>query len=227
MAIVIYTTQIKRPVLVRTVVKQIYVSRPAVISYNPVRAYLAPILAPPVVAVVRSGMLKYYVYDPYPAFVGAFSVRVEGGYRVVYMSPLQAVPFLNRQLIGTVVWSTVPLSRRKIIWQWSGGKIPPDAPPVVANPIPNQSATELAAFSYTVPSNTFADPDDAGMFFTYRVRQTSGAFVPSWLIFNPFTRAFSGTPPNGSAGTLSIRVYAKDTYGQEVSDDFNITIAAD
>src|SRR6185436_19678461 len=39
-------------------------------------------------------------------------------------------------------------------------------PPVVVNPIPNQSASYGSMFSYVFPSNTFTDPD-LGQTLTY------------------------------------------------------------
>ena len=53
--------------------------------------------------------------------------------------------------------------------------------------------------------------------------------LPSWLTFTAATRTFSGTPPDGSAGALTIRVTASDgvtpTPGTS-SATFTLTIAA-
>ena len=37
--------------------------------------------------------------------------------------------------------------------------IKPNAPPVVANPVPNQAGAEGVYFAYTIPGNLFSDPD--------------------------------------------------------------------
>ena len=68
--------------------------------------------------------------------------------------------------------------------------------PVVANTIPNQTATFGAAFSFAFASNTFTDAD--GDALTYSALLSSNAALPAWLSFNASTRTFSGTPPTGS-----------------------------
>ena len=96
--------------------------------------------------------------------------------------------------------------------------------PTLANAIPDRAATEDAAFSFTVPANTFADVD-AGDTLTWSATLANGAALPSWLSFNAATHTFSGTPANGDVGAISVRVNATDGAGASVSDDFVITIA--
>ena len=87
--------------------------------------------------------------------------------------------------------------------------------PTVANPIADTGATENTAFSLDI-SNVFADVD-AGDTLTYSV---SGA---SWLSISGTT--LSGTPPAGSAATVTITVTAEDSSGATVTDSFDITIS--
>jgi hypothetical protein len=96
--------------------------------------------------------------------------------------------------------------------------------PTVANTIPNQNATEDAAFSFQFAANTFND-QDAGSSLTYSAQLAGGGALPAWLIFNDATRTFSGTPANGDVGTISVRVTASDGLGGTVSDTFDITVA--
>ena len=96
--------------------------------------------------------------------------------------------------------------------------------PTLTNAIANQSATEDAAFSYTVPANTFADVD-VGDTLTYSATQANGSALPTWLTFNAITRTFSGTPLNNDVGTLSLKVMATDGTGENVTDSFDITVA--
>src|SRR5690606_20305941 len=49
--------------------------------------------------------------------------------------------------------------------------------PVLANAIPNQSAMEESLFSYTLPANTFSDPD--GEALTYSATLANGNPLPS------------------------------------------------
>ncbi len=100
----------------------------------------------------------------------------------------------------------------------------PNTAPVLANALPDLTASEGAAFTYTVASNAFTDPD-AGDTLTYRATLADGNALPSWLSFNASTRAFTGTPPAGSSGTVSIRVYATDTGNLAASDVFNLTVS--
>lgn len=94
--------------------------------------------------------------------------------------------------------------------------------PTVANALSNQSATEDALFTYTVPINTFADVD-VGDTFTYSATLSDGSALPAWLNFNAATRTFSGTPDNASVGTISVKVIADDGHGGSVSSGFTIT----
>ena len=93
----------------------------------------------------------------------------------------------------------------------------------MSNPIPDQNATVSQAFSYTVPVNTFSDPD-AGTTLTYAASLSNGNPLPSWLSFNTTTRAFTGTPASGDAGVLQVRVTASD--GEDTANDiFALTIS--
>jgi len=96
--------------------------------------------------------------------------------------------------------------------------------PTVANPIPNQSATEDTAFNFQFAANTFDDVD-AGNTLTYSAQLAGGGAIPAWLSFDPVTRTFSGTPLNANVGTVSIDVIANDGNGGTVTDTFSIVIA--
>lgn len=96
-------------------------------------------------------------------------------------------------------------------------------PPVVANLIPDRTATQDVPFSFTFAANTFADID-AGDALTYSATRADGTALPSWLTFSAGTRTFSGTPLNAHVGTLSIRVTATDSGNVPVSDTFEIVV---
>ena len=95
--------------------------------------------------------------------------------------------------------------------------------PTVAQAIVDQSATEGAAFSYVVPSSTFADVD-AGDTLSYAATRDDGSALPGWLTFDAATRTFSGTPGSGDSGSLEIRVTATDSGSAAVSDVFTLAI---
>lgn len=101
---------------------------------------------------------------------------------------------------------------------------PPNTAPVLASALPDQNAYEGAAFSYTVASGAFTDPD-AGDTLSYSASLADGSALPAWLSFNASTRAFTGTPPAGSIGKVSVRVTARDTGNLSVADVFDVTIS--
>jgi Ca2+-binding RTX toxin-like protein len=97
--------------------------------------------------------------------------------------------------------------------------------PILANAITDQSSDEDAPFSFTVPSNTFAD-DDAihGDTITYSASLSDDTALPSWLSFDAATQTFSGTPDNNDVGNVDVKVTATDTGGLSVSDEFSVVI---
>ena len=98
--------------------------------------------------------------------------------------------------------------------------------PVVATAIPDQTATVGTAFNYAFPDTTFTDAD-SGDTLSYAATKGDGTDLPTWLIFTPATRAFTGTPMTADVGTVAVKVTASDTNGGTVSDEFNIDVAAD
>jgi serine protease len=93
--------------------------------------------------------------------------------------------------------------------------------PQLAGALPAASATEGAPFVYSFPA--FIDPE--GGVVTYRA---SGQ--PSWLAFDPATRAFRGTPPftetvAGKYRKYKVKVYATDPLGKAKSKSFTLKVA--
>lgn len=98
-----------------------------------------------------------------------------------------------------------------------------NVPPIVVNPIPDQTATATESFSFTVASDTFSDANK-GDSLTLSATLENGDRLPAWLNFNPNTGTFSGTPAEGDVGTISIEVTANDGHGGTQSDSFNLTV---
>ncbi|MDH4583202.1 tandem-95 repeat protein, partial [Pseudomonas sp. BN415] len=96
--------------------------------------------------------------------------------------------------------------------------------PLVSNPLAEQTASEDAAFSFTVPAGTFSDPD-LGDSLSYSASLADGSPLPGWLSFDAATRTFSGTPGNAEVGSLSVRVTATDSGNLSISDVFTLSIA--
>ncbi|MBN8432173.1 putative Ig domain-containing protein [Microbulbifer salipaludis] len=118
--------------------------------------------------------------------------------------------------------------------------------PVVSNGISNKTTTEYVAWSYTVPTSTFSDPDGDTLTYTAYKRVwvpesqwyepeigewfTTPAYwdyqaLPSWLSFNTSTRNFSGTRTGISSNeTWQLAVMAKDPSGKKVYEHFDLTV---
>ncbi|MEP0871266.1 tandem-95 repeat protein [Trichocoleus desertorum AS-A10] len=95
--------------------------------------------------------------------------------------------------------------------------------PVVANAIADQTVSEDTAFSFTIPANTFSDVD--GDTLAYSAKLVDDSDLPSWLIFDPTTRTFSGTPENSDVDSLSVKVIAADASGTTAKDIFTLAIS--
>jgi len=94
--------------------------------------------------------------------------------------------------------------------------------PTVDNPIDDQSTDEEAAFSFTVPANTFGDVD--GDDLTLSATLANGDPLPAWLSFDTETATFSGTPDDPDLGTIDVRVTATDPSNAATSSDFALTV---
>lgn len=94
--------------------------------------------------------------------------------------------------------------------------------PELTKALSDQQVFEGDDFVFTIDGNAFDDPDD-GDVLTYSARQADGSELPEWLVFDAETLTFSGIADK--AGTLSVRVTAKDTGNLTVSDIFDITVA--
>ena len=95
--------------------------------------------------------------------------------------------------------------------------------PTVANPIVDQTAHTGAAFTFTVPTNIFADVD-LGDTLTYNATLADGGTLPAWLNFNSMTRTFNGTPSSGDTGLVNIKITATDAGSLSMSDLFDLTV---
>ncbi len=93
--------------------------------------------------------------------------------------------------------------------------------PTLANPLAAASVNEDAAWTFTVPINTFADTD-AGDVLTLSATLANGDGLPAWLSFDAATRTFSGTPLNANVGTIAIKVIATDVMGTWANANFDL-----
>lgn len=96
--------------------------------------------------------------------------------------------------------------------------------PVAASPLADLNAAEDTAFSFMVPTDAFTDMD-AGDALAYTATLADGTPLPQWLVFDPATRTFSGTPANEDVGSLDVTVTATDLVGASASGTFVLAIS--
>ncbi|MBF0160891.1 MAG: putative Ig domain-containing protein, partial [Magnetococcales bacterium] len=96
----------------------------------------------------------------------------------------------------------------------------PTLNPSIALTPPN--LLEGQSFAYTLPAGHFQDADNDAL--SYTASLLAGGRLPSWLTFDAVTHTFSGTPVNGSAGVVGVKVIAQDTAGATVAESFNLTV---
>lgn len=95
--------------------------------------------------------------------------------------------------------------------------------PVVNASVPSLTASQGAAFSYTIAENTITDPD-AWDSITYSVKMRDGSDVPAWLKFDAKTRTLSGTPSASDVGSLQFILWGTDNYGYAAGTYANLTV---
>ncbi|MBF0451201.1 MAG: carboxypeptidase regulatory-like domain-containing protein [Candidatus Magnetomorum sp.] len=100
--------------------------------------------------------------------------------------------------------------------------LPINDPPYLLEPLTDRTILEDDYFEYYLPY-AFFDTDQTDT-LSYVAQQTTGAALPSWLIFDPVGPSFTGTPSNSDVGHYNIKVKATDTAGVTVSDSFSLTV---
>jgi hypothetical protein len=100
---------------------------------------------------------------------------------------------------------------------------PAPSAPIVTDQTPTETWTRGQTVNFTLPSNTFTDPQ--GESLAYSAKLANGSALPSWLHFNASTDTFTGTVPGNAAG-LSIKVTATDAGGASTSETFSVLTPA-
>jgi hypothetical protein len=93
---------------------------------------------------------------------------------------------------------------------------------VLIGSLRNQLVVELENFSFNVPRWAFqhSNPNEP---LVFEATTADGSPLPDWLKFDEKKLAFFGTPPEG-ATDLTITITASDSYGNEVSANFTVTV---
>ncbi len=92
---------------------------------------------------------------------------------------------------------------------------------VLNRDLPDLSVQPGQNLTFSIPRDTFVASGSGGA-VVLSASLADGAPLPSWLAFDPASGTFSGEPPPGSLVSLTLRVTAKDSDGNEVSVEFKI-----
>ncbi len=96
----------------------------------------------------------------------------------------------------------------------------PDRPPLLENPLGNQTAYTGQFFEYAFPADTFVDLDLDTI--SYRARLVGSEVLPGWLALDSALRRFYGTP--FGFANYQIELIAEDGYGGKATAQFSITV---
>ncbi len=102
----------------------------------------------------------------------------------------------------------------------AGVSIYPNQAPNIAA-IEAQSNLEDVGWSFTLPENSYNDPDGDALSVTARL--ATGEALPTWLTFDTNTDTFSGTPPENFNGVLALQLVVSDGVA-ESTVDFDLTV---
>lgn len=96
--------------------------------------------------------------------------------------------------------------------------------PVVQDGIADQLVREEQPFDFSFPASSFFDVDGDPLQFS----ATDSALqpLPSWLVFEPATRRFTGLADDPELAGVSVRVTADDQQGGVAVDTFTINVTA-
>ncbi|MEM9898497.1 MAG: putative Ig domain-containing protein, partial [Pseudomonadota bacterium] len=97
-----------------------------------------------------------------------------------------------------------------------------DQPPTVDQGIAAQTTAEDALFSFTVPTDAFADDGGVENLTLTAVLAEGAGALPDWLSFDGTT--FSGTPDNDQVGTITVEVSASDGVNAPVATTFELEV---
>jgi len=94
---------------------------------------------------------------------------------------------------------------------------------VVNSPIRNVDFALGQRISVTIPADSFASTRTDAV-VTLTATRADGAALPGWLVFNPKTGTFEGTPPPGFRGVVTVKIVARDNEGRQAVQTFRIEV---
>jgi AAA family ATP:ADP antiporter len=113
-------------------------------------------------------------------------------------------------LLLSIAWRIGDFNRREV--QENLG----NSAPRMAAEIPGLTISAGVISQFTISEQTFIDPD-IGDALKFRAQCASGKKLPSWIVFDRFSRTFIFNPPSKSEGSEEIIIIAEDFDGLSVS----------
>ena len=92
--------------------------------------------------------------------------------------------------------------------------------PVLSHRITNQLAPIGLPYQFTVPKNSFYDPD--GLALSYLAQGVNNQPLPSWLQFNTTSLIFSGVANTSSITAYTLQLIATNSAGGQVIAAFTL-----
>ncbi|MBN7798485.1 ATP translocase [Parahaliea mediterranea] len=125
----------------------------------------------------------------------------------------------NATLSGLLLLISVAIGRRH---RDNAQRSLANQPPVAAGDLEDLSIPAGEPTRLQIAANTFLDPD-VGDALRYLAFAATGERLPGWVKFDGLNRRFDFHPPANSAGSLRIRVVARDFDGLEAEVCFTVT----
>ncbi|HUW25975.1 MAG TPA: putative Ig domain-containing protein [Gallionella sp.] len=95
--------------------------------------------------------------------------------------------------------------------------------PIAVSQLPDQLVMKGDAYSFQLPSGSFADVD-AGDTLSYSATLADEIALPAWLTIDPATGTLSGIAGASDIGGIDIKVTATDSGGLSASGNFNLSV---
>jgi hypothetical protein len=79
---------------------------------------------------------------------------------------------------------------------------------------------------FTIPQEAFIHSDPNAV-VKLSATTLDNQPLPPWINFDPVTGTFTAVPPPGTSGEITVRVIAKDQFGQQAAQEFKIIVTPD
>ena len=163
---------------------------------------------------------------------GQLAISRSGGDLLIGVGPQSSVRIQSwfTAAAGANVVESLVLQRDGLSYAYTSAQLEARANGLNGAPVVNAATQDQAVglnvpFTLQIASNLFADLESQDT-LVLSATLADGAALPSWMVFDPVARTFSGTPGAGNAGVFTIKVTAVDGGGLAASDEFLMDIGS-